>query len=219
VNSDASATAEAGSKYWALEETIKHLESETGSVMGADGSLYAIRRRLFQPIPPDMIDDMFTPFNIMCDGCRVVRAHDVHALESQAVSTGDEFQRKIRIGCQAFNIHRMFWPRLRRLPAVELYKYVSHRFLKWMTGFSFFVGALFSLAALLHCFGLRVTFGLALMAAVLVAFVAIRWPRKLRVVIDSGIAIIGTSVGVIQSLRGERFQTWTPPASSRPQSN
>ncbi len=38
-------TAQAGSLYWRLEEHIKALESATGSVMGADGSIFAMRSR------------------------------------------------------------------------------------------------------------------------------------------------------------------------------
>jgi len=46
TNRDANVTAQIGSLYWRSEELIKRLETRTGSVMGADGSLFAVRRRL-----------------------------------------------------------------------------------------------------------------------------------------------------------------------------
>jgi cellulose synthase/poly-beta-1,6-N-acetylglucosamine synthase-like glycosyltransferase len=49
---EASATAATGSIYWRLEETIKELESRTGSTMGADGSIFAIRRVLHRAPHP-----------------------------------------------------------------------------------------------------------------------------------------------------------------------
>src|SRR6185295_2273749 len=113
-------TAETGSLYWRLEEAIKRLESETGSVMGADGSIFAIRRALHRPPPPDIIDDMYVSLAIACDGHRVVRAGDARAEEESVGRSGEEFRRKVRISCQAFNVHRLLWPRLKRLDAVSL---------------------------------------------------------------------------------------------------
>jgi hypothetical protein len=43
-----SATAQSGSLYWRLDEHIKALESASGSLMGADGSIFAKWRILHQ---------------------------------------------------------------------------------------------------------------------------------------------------------------------------
>jgi cellulose synthase/poly-beta-1,6-N-acetylglucosamine synthase-like glycosyltransferase len=215
VNAGASSTAQAGSAYWSLEERIKQLESDTGSVMGADGSIFAIRRDLFQPIPPDIIDDMYTSLAILCSGWRVVRAPDVRAYEEQAVAPGDEFKRRIRIGCQAFNVHRLLWPKLRKLGPLELYKYLSHRWLKWVTGFNLAIAAICFAAALLLALGTPAT--AIVLALGLIAVIALRFvrPRLFGLGIAILSAVAGTALGVVKSLRGERFQTWTPPASSR----
>ncbi len=61
------ATAAVGTKYWQMEESIKQLETETGSAMGADGSLFAIRRELFATVPDDIIDDFYTSMRILCE--------------------------------------------------------------------------------------------------------------------------------------------------------
>ena len=49
------------------------------------------------------------------------------------MSAREEFKRKIRIACQAFNVHRLLWPQLRELDRVTLYKYVSHKLIRWFT--------------------------------------------------------------------------------------
>ena len=126
------ATAETGSRYWRLEERIKALESASGSVMGADGSIFAIRRRLHRPPPPDLIDDMFVSLSVLCGGARIVRAADARAYEESVSRPAEEFRRKIRIACQAFNVHRALRPALRRMPLVDRYKYVSHKLLRWL---------------------------------------------------------------------------------------
>src|SRR3546814_9893419 len=59
TNGDEGATAAVGSFYWRLEERIKALESRSGSTMGAEGSIFAVRRRRYRPVPPDNLDDRF----------------------------------------------------------------------------------------------------------------------------------------------------------------
>lgn len=215
VNPRASATARVGSAYWALEERIKQLESETGSVMGADGSLFAIRRELFRPIPPDIIDDMFTSLSILCDGWRVVSAPDVKAFEEQAVRSKEEFRRKVRIACQAFNIHRLLWPRLRRLDWVSLYKYVSHKLLRWLVAYNLGLAGVFFLAGLLGSVGVTATVTCLVAIALLIAALWYARPRLVRLGFEFLSAITATATGVAKSFQGERFQTWTPPASAR----
>ena len=119
TSADGNATASTGSAYWRLEEAIKDLESRTGSTMGADGSIFAIRRELHHAAPPDIIDDMYVSMSILCDGYRVVRASDAIAYEETVSRPQEEFRRKIRIACQAFNVHRHLWPRLKTLSLLD----------------------------------------------------------------------------------------------------
>lgn len=208
-------TSTNGSLYWKLEEKIKQLESETGSLMGADGSIFAIRRALHTPPPADLIDDMYVSFSILCQGYRIVRAEDVIATEQSVTVAREEFRRKVRIACQAFNVHRVLWSRLRQLPALDLYKYISHKLLRWFTilwlGLSvlFFVAALgaagygWLAAVLLILGGFGITAGALFNLPVVTQIVDILY------------AFVGTGLGVWKSLRGERFQTWAPAASIR----
>jgi cellulose synthase/poly-beta-1,6-N-acetylglucosamine synthase-like glycosyltransferase len=159
---DDTATAATGSLYWRLEEAIKRLESETGSVMGADGSIFALRRALHVPPPPDLIDDMFVSLQVLCGGHRVVRVGDAYAYEEAVSRPAEEFRRKVRIGCQSFNVHRALWPRLRLLPLVDRYKYVSHKLLRWLTVFFLAAAAICFAGGLGALLGWR--FGVGMMA-------------------------------------------------------
>src|SRR6185503_3671403 len=59
--------------YWRCAKAIRRGESRVGSVVGATGAIYAIRRRLFEPLPPDTIlDDVWLPMRIARAGYRVV---------------------------------------------------------------------------------------------------------------------------------------------------
>ena len=215
VTSQASATAATGSLYWRLEEFIKELETQTGSTMGADGSIFAIRRVLHTPPPPDIIDDMFVSLSILCGGYRVVRAKDAIAYEETTSQSSDEFRRKIRISCQAYNVHRLLRPRLARLDGLNRYKYVSHKLLRWFSIY-FFAGAGLLYLAGLASLGAWLLLILSLVAGGACLAGALLAPASpLGKVLDIGTALVATGIGIIRSLRGDRFQVWTPPASAR----
>lgn len=215
TNGDASVTASTGSLYWRLEERIKLLEQRTGSVMGADGSLFAIRHALHRAPPDHIIDDMYVSFMVLIQGYRLIQSTDVRAYEQSASNSSEEFNRKSRIACQAFNVHRLIWPSIRKLDALTVYKYVSHKLLRWLS--IYFLGAamVFGLGALFAGGYVGLASTLVLLAAAL-AFLGLRGTVKpLTQVMDVVSSLAGAGLGVWKSLRGESYQTWTPVASVR----
>ena len=212
---DGNATAEAGSLYWRLEEHIKDLESASGSVMGADGSIFAIRRALHEPPPADLIDDMYVSLSVLCGGARVVRAGDAQAFEECVSRSGEEFRRKIRIACQAFNVHRALWPRLRAMPWLDRYKYVSHKLLRWFAIYLLAAGSVLVLAAMALAGALLAAACLLVSGVALLAGSLAARGGRLATFRDLLAAFVATGIGVWRSLRGDRFQTWNPPASAR----
>jgi cellulose synthase/poly-beta-1,6-N-acetylglucosamine synthase-like glycosyltransferase len=216
TNGEETATAEVGSLYWRLEEAIKRHESTMGAVMGADGSLFAIRRSLHRAVPPNLIDDMFVSLGILCDGRKVVTAPDALAYEASVTSSTEEFRRKVRIACQAFNVHRTLWPRLRQLPPVVVYMYVSHKLLRWLAAFNIGLAALFGSAGLLAMGVPAPALALLIALACGALWAALRFQlRPLSSIAEILVALAGASLGVIHSLRGRQFQTWTPASSIR----
>ena len=211
---DNNGTAALGSAYWRLEERIKDLESLTGSTMGADGSIFAIRRTLHRPPPPDIIDDMFVSLSILCGGHRVVRAPDALAYERTTSRPDEEFRRKIRIACQAFNVHRLLWPRLSALPLLDRYKYVSHKLLRWFAAYFLALAGLCA-AAGLAWMGEWGLLAVAVACSVLPALGLAMQSGPIRKLADIALAFVATGLGVLRSLKGERFQVWTPPSSAR----
>lgn len=215
TNPGVSTTAAAGTAYWRFEEAVKKLEMESGSVIGADGSLFAIRRELHCPPPAHIIDDMYVSLMILCGGYRVIQASDAFAYEESVISAREEFGRKVRIACQAFNVHRLIWPRLRKLDGITLYKYISHKLVRWFTVYLLAISATTFIGALLvagHS-GLAVALITCLSGALLVGrFTSMKPFAQIAEIMSS---FAGTGLGVWHSLRGERYQTWTPAASIR----
>lgn len=215
VNEDETVTAKTGSLYWRMEEYIKKAESDTGSVMGADGSIFAIRRALHYAPPDHIIDDMFVSLRILCDGYRIVRAPEITAYEKSVTAPKEEFKRKIRIACQAFNVNRLLWPGLRNLSVLDRYKYISHKLMRWLVIYWLLFAAFFFEAGMMAIH--HGTAGILLMTlagALLYAGVYKRLPVALQLV-DILSAFIATGIGVWHSLAGEHFQTWSPASSIR----
>jgi cellulose synthase/poly-beta-1,6-N-acetylglucosamine synthase-like glycosyltransferase len=215
TNGRASATASSGSAYWRFEETIKRLEMESGSMIGADGSVFAIRRSLHQPPPDHIIDDLYVSLKILCSGFRVIQASDAVAYEESVVSGREEFRRKIRIACQAFNVHRLLWPQLRRLDGITLYKYVSHKLIRWFTIYLLAIAALAFEGALIIAGHAPLAAALAVCTAAALCLGCVSSIRPFAQFAGTMAALAGTGLGVWRSMRGDRYQTWVPAASIR----
>jgi cellulose synthase/poly-beta-1,6-N-acetylglucosamine synthase-like glycosyltransferase len=215
TNPGESVTASVGTLYWRLEEGIKALEQETGSVMGADGSLFAVRRSLHRAPPDHIIDDMYVSFMVLLQGYRIIQSKEARAYEQSASSAAEEFGRKSRIGCQAFNVHRLIWPELRKLDALTVYKYVSHKLLRWLSIYFLALGAVLSVVALAVA-GFVQTAAILVLAGALLFALGAQWPIKpLSQIVDIVMSLAGTGLGVWKSIRGESYQTWTPVATVR----
>ena len=97
VNDAGVAVGEGVGAYWRYEKVIRKAESAVHSTVGATGAIYAIRRRLFEPIPSDTLtDDVLIPLRIVRRGFRVVFDDRAHAWDRVAVSGRQEYTRKVR---------------------------------------------------------------------------------------------------------------------------
>jgi len=83
--------------YWSIEKKIRELESEAGSVVGATGALYAVRRERLVPVPQGTIlDDVYIPMQVARQGKRVVFEPRARVWDSPDLGADREFARKVR---------------------------------------------------------------------------------------------------------------------------
>lgn len=211
LNPGESETASVNSAYWRLEESIKKGETRSGSTMGADGSIFATRRALYPEVPAHLLDDFIVSMSVVFAGRRLISVPDVVAYEKSAASSGDEFRRKRRIAARAYASHRYLAPRLRRMRAVDQYKYVSHRVVRWYGGALVAVGWV---SFILGVYGVAepAAAGVTALATVGVAAAILKVRRgAVGRVAEMARAIYATLLGVIDAWRGKRYQTWQPP--------
>lgn len=83
--------------YWKYEKWIRKMESATGSVVGATGAIYAIRKNLYQSLPhPTLLDDVMTPMAIVMQGYRIVFDDRAIAYDIVSKDVKQEWHRKVR---------------------------------------------------------------------------------------------------------------------------
>lgn len=83
--------------YWRYEKAIRAAESEIGSVVGATGSICALRRACYVTIPEDTIlDDVAIPFEVVRRGYRVAFESRALAYEKATQNGAREYLRKRR---------------------------------------------------------------------------------------------------------------------------
>jgi poly-beta-1,6-N-acetyl-D-glucosamine synthase len=114
--------------YWRYEKQLRRLESCVGSTLGATGAIYAMRRALWRPLPPEtLLDDVLAPMRVVLAGFRVVLNDRARAFDRATADADAESRRKIRTLAGNYQILRLE-PRL-LLPwrnPVWL-QYVSHK--------------------------------------------------------------------------------------------
>lgn len=120
------------SAYWTYESLIKFYEGKRGAVMGANGGLYAIRRTLFNALPPGtIVDDFVIPLRILEQGYKVIYDAEAVAYEETTEDYGKEFGRRARIAAGNFQAMRMLPGLLSPLAGFKSFAFWSHKVLRW----------------------------------------------------------------------------------------
>jgi len=101
--------------YWQYQSKIKLAESSLGSTLGAHGAFYLFRRRLFQPLADDTInDDFILPMQIVANGYTAKQDNRIVSLELEQADNSMDWQRRIRIAAgnmqQLLRLKRMLHP-------------------------------------------------------------------------------------------------------------
>ena len=82
--------------YWRFEIWIRDRLSDIDSIFGATGAIYAMRRELAVPLPPEaLLDDMFLPLAAFFKGYRLVVERKAIAWDVPT-NLDEEFVRKVR---------------------------------------------------------------------------------------------------------------------------
>lgn len=208
----ASSSAHVGGLYWRIEERLKDLESRTGNVMGADGSIFSIRRNLYPDFPDSVLDDLTVSMHVVFAGQRLVKAQDVIARETMVAAREDEIRRKIRIAARAWHTHEYLRPQLRRMAGLDRFKYNSRKLVRWFGAVWMVAGGIAALA-IVGNWSLLAAAGLLLIGGGLLAMGFGARSGPLAAVTDIILAYGATLRGIMLAARGRDFTLWSPAKS------
>lgn len=212
IGAESSATASVGDAYWRLEEYLKKEESRTGNVMGADGSIFSLRRALYPEFPDSVLDDLTVSMAAIFAGKRLLKVDDVVAYERLVAARSEEFARKVRIAARAFHTHLYLRPQLVGMSRMDKFKYGSRKLVRWFGGLFLCLSVLSAvfLGALISPF-----LGLAMLVALVLAIVIA--PRfktgPVSTVTEIILALMATLMGVWRAMKGQTVVTWSPAKS------
>ncbi len=136
------ATPEAS--YWDRETRLKEAEGSLGACLGANGGIYAARRALVRPLPPDTtsMDDFLIPVRAARDGARVVFAGRAVAREDAARDAAAEVSRRLRIGIGAGQVlRRELWLWNAAAHPVLTLAFASRKVARWLAPLAALAGA------------------------------------------------------------------------------
>ena len=121
--------------YLERENVMKYQEGVVwGSMMGAFGGCFAVRRACYHPAPAAfLVDDFFITMAVLRDGYQAINELAAVCYEDVSDHLPEEFRRKARISAGNFQNLREFrallWPLWRGVAFV----WWSHKVLRWLT--------------------------------------------------------------------------------------
>ncbi|MGH7246916.1 MAG: glycosyltransferase, partial [Pseudomonadota bacterium] len=127
---DNPAVASGASVYWGYECVLKHLENRIGSVLVCDGAIFCLRASLYQPLLPDLANDLELPMRAGAAGYWVMHEPGALVFERDTTSPFQEFSRRRRMCAQGMLA-------ILKLPGafrgLRGWQFFSHKFLRWLS--------------------------------------------------------------------------------------
>ena len=129
---------EAEEFYWKYENFLKSRESLIHSCMGADGSIYALRKELYCFPDPNRgyADDGMISMYVISKGYRLIYEPKARAWETSSSSLWREYRRKIRTLSGGLEWMASLWKLLIPFKSPVWWQLWSHKLLRFIIPFS-----------------------------------------------------------------------------------
>ncbi|MDX6528207.1 MAG: hypothetical protein QOH41_497 [Blastocatellia bacterium] len=216
VDGSGSRVGRGARSYWSYETFLKRHESRVGSLIGASGCLYSVRRSAYVPLYHEACSDFIIATKMVEQGLRAVYEPNAVCFEETNRQSDKELKMRVRIIAQTFTDlwrHRSLLNPVRSgFYGVQL---LSHKVMRYLV--PFFLMGLFASSAVLASGSFFFRLILAAQVACY-ACPAFAWMLD-RVGIQSRLlalpqyfllANLASLIACYQFVRGERYASWEP---------
>jgi cellulose synthase/poly-beta-1,6-N-acetylglucosamine synthase-like glycosyltransferase len=207
------------SSYLRYETWLRERESERGMLAMASGSLFAVRRSLWQPLPSDLGDDFALPLRVSKAG--MLNVLDTRAVSATRLTQNDPaqmFRMKVRIISKDFRAllanRELLNPVGHGALAISLW---SHKLLRWLVPF-FLLGLFGSNLLLLNepigrmAFAAQVAFYAVVLSTLIMREGALGFPWSVPLSFCTVNA--AAFIGVLKCVSGRTSGQWKPARAS-----
>ncbi|WP_369601982.1 glycosyltransferase family 2 protein [Hahella sp. SMD15-11] len=133
VQEDGSLIGDGCSTYMRYENHLRQWETDTGSIVGVDGGIDAMRRNLYSPLRPEQLPDFVQPLKVVEQGYRVVYEPEALLEEPALNNHRDEFRMRVRVSLRALWALRDMAHMLNPLSyGLYSFKLWSHKVLRYL---------------------------------------------------------------------------------------
>jgi cellulose synthase/poly-beta-1,6-N-acetylglucosamine synthase-like glycosyltransferase len=134
IKDEESAAGVGEGMYWKYESWLKKQDYKFNTTLGAAGELFAVRKKLYQPVESDtVLDDFIISLRIAIKGYVVAYEPNAIAREYPSFSVSEEMKRKIRIAAGGFQSLGRLKILLNPFKTGRLsFQFVSHKLFRWL---------------------------------------------------------------------------------------
>jgi cellulose synthase/poly-beta-1,6-N-acetylglucosamine synthase-like glycosyltransferase len=215
VGSGKGLTAAGGVSYWGYELALRDAESRFATLIGVSGCLYAVRRRAYRPIAPELISDFVIAMRMREQDLRTVLEPRAMCFEETLEESEQELSMRVRVAVRSINAlvreRRFLNPFADPAFAWQLW---SHKLLRYASPYC--LAAILGSCVLLEpdpLYRLLLVLQALFLAAGLSGFVLQLSAHRVGVLTRPYYFLLTNLASLIATLRyarGERMITWNP---------
>lgn len=101
INPDGTTIGDGCSAYMKYENRLRAIETDLGSIVGVDGGIDAMPKKLYTPLRPDQLPDFVQPLMVVEQGYRVVYEPEAFLKEDSLKDSSDEYRMRVRVTLRA----------------------------------------------------------------------------------------------------------------------
>jgi len=134
LDADSTSVGKGENLYWKYETFLKKQESRLGKLLVTNGSIQAVRKKIYPYPDPEVADDFSVPLLIQAKGYKIIYEPEAVVYETATQNINEELDQKTRILAQGFKGALRLKNELFGLSPLGIFEILFHKILRWWVG-------------------------------------------------------------------------------------